>query len=98
MMLLYHHHFLHWEADEDAGKGCPVAILGPKGGALLGMGLALRTSGAILATVLGLRLEPWLALAAVPPLLLLPQQRKVFFLMMRRPPRSTLFPYTTLFR
>src|ERR1039458_6250295 len=23
---------------------------------------------------------------------------KVFFLMMRRPPRSTLFPYTTLFR
>src|SRR6267142_6091900 len=24
--------------------------------------------------------------------------RKVFFLMIRRPPRSTLFPYTTLFR
>src|SRR3712207_8684073 len=24
--------------------------------------------------------------------------RFVFFLMMRRPPRSTLFPYTTLFR
>src|SRR3989338_6971695 len=24
--------------------------------------------------------------------------RLVFFLMMRRPPRSTLFPYTTLFR
>src|SRR3712207_9347001 len=24
--------------------------------------------------------------------------RKLFFLMMRRPPRSTLFPYTTLFR
>src|SRR3712207_9106890 len=23
---------------------------------------------------------------------------KLFFLMMRRPPRSTLFPYTTLFR
>src|SRR5437667_12902786 len=23
---------------------------------------------------------------------------RVFFLMMRRPPRSTLFPYTTLFR
>ena len=23
---------------------------------------------------------------------------KVFFLMIRRPPRSTLFPYTTLFR
>src|SRR2546428_9411515 len=25
-------------------------------------------------------------------------RRTVFFLMMRRPPRSTLFPYTTLFR
>src|ERR1035438_8449918 len=24
--------------------------------------------------------------------------RKIFFLMIRRPPRSTLFPYTTLFR
>src|SRR6266516_5364002 len=24
--------------------------------------------------------------------------RRVFFLMLRRPPRSTLFPYTTLFR
>src|SRR3712207_8985323 len=26
------------------------------------------------------------------------QLRKFFFLMIRRPPRSTLFPYTTLFR
>src|SRR3712207_9540079 len=26
------------------------------------------------------------------------QDRLVFFLMIRRPPRSTLFPYTTLFR
>src|SRR5688572_31974722 len=25
-------------------------------------------------------------------------RRRVFFLMIRRPPRSTLFPYTTLFR
>src|SRR6266568_7231091 len=25
-------------------------------------------------------------------------QRLIFFLMIRRPPRSTLFPYTTLFR
>src|SRR6202043_4012876 len=28
----------------------------------------------------------------------LPQVHAVFFLMIRRPPRSTLFPYTTLFR
>src|SRR2546425_12697745 len=28
----------------------------------------------------------------------LPTRTAVFFLMIRRPPRSTLFPYTTLFR
>src|SRR6267143_2966449 len=27
-----------------------------------------------------------------------PESRLFFFLMIRRPPRSTLFPYTTLFR
>src|SRR2546427_545237 len=27
-----------------------------------------------------------------------PATRSLFFLMIRRPPRSTLFPYTTLFR
>src|SRR6266542_2749075 len=27
-----------------------------------------------------------------------PRRKRVFFLMIRRPPRSTLFPYTTLFR
>src|SRR2546429_6851746 len=27
-----------------------------------------------------------------------PRRRHFFFLMIRRPPRSTLFPYTTLFR
>src|ERR1017187_10581729 len=31
-------------------------------------------------------------------MLLLTQCRVFFFLMIRRPPRSTLFPYTTLFR
>src|SRR5450432_2753036 len=31
-------------------------------------------------------------------LLLLRRSRGLFFLMIRRPPRSTLFPYTTLFR
>src|SRR2546422_11240178 len=33
-----------------------------------------------------------------PPLLALQSSSVVFFLMIRRPPRSTLFPYTTLFR
>jgi 1,4-dihydroxy-2-naphthoate octaprenyltransferase len=76
-LLLYHHHFLHWEADKVAGKGSPVALLGPQQGALVGMGLALATSAVILACVLALGLTPWLAVAAAPPLLLLPQQRKV---------------------
>lgn len=75
-LLLYHHHFLHWEADKAAGKGSPVAILGPQRGALVGMGLALGTSLVVLATVLGLDLTPWLALAALPPLMLLPKQSK----------------------
>src|SRR2546430_11514883 len=30
--------------------------------------------------------------------LLVVEQHLIFFLMIRRPPRSTLFPYTTLFR
>src|SRR5947199_7374745 len=35
----------------------------------------------------------------LPPLFFnLPRSLCVFFLMLRRPPRSTLFPYTTLFR
>lgn len=76
-LLLYHHHFLHWEADKVAGKGSPVAILGPQQGALAGMGLALATSAVVLACTLALRLTPWVALAAVPPLLLLPKQRAV---------------------
>src|SRR5439155_11285251 len=34
----------------------------------------------------------------VPPLLPRSRTVRLFFLMIRRPPRSTLFPYTTLFR
>src|SRR5258708_12550577 len=36
--------------------------------------------------------------SAVGPSLIRPLARPLFFLMIRRPPRSTLFPYTTLFR
>jgi 1,4-dihydroxy-2-naphthoate octaprenyltransferase len=28
-LVLYHHHFLHWQADGRAGKMTPVAVLGP---------------------------------------------------------------------
>src|SRR5437879_9387513 len=41
----------------------------------------------------------WCCFAQWPPRVLSPRlSLLVFFLMMRRPPRSTLFPYTTLFR
>ena len=76
-LVLYHHHFLHWEADKAAGKMSPVALLGPRGGAFAGMGLALATSLLVVVLTLGLRLPVWTFLAALPPLLLLPAQGKV---------------------
>ncbi|MEK6975652.1 MAG: prenyltransferase [Candidatus Thermoplasmatota archaeon] len=77
-LVLYHHHFLHWQADKAAGKLSPVALLGPRGGALAGMGLALGTSLMVLVLSVALRLPAWTVLAAAPPLLLLPAQRKVY--------------------
>lgn len=76
-LVLYHHHFLHWEADKAAGKLSPVALLGPRGGALLGTGLALLTTLMVVVLVLGMGLPKWSLLAAAPPLLLLPAQAKV---------------------
>src|SRR6516162_6842907 len=54
------------------------------GGTLSGNGVA---NAAIIAAERGARLAPGPYVASL-----------VFFLMIRRPPRSTLFPYTTLFR
>lgn len=76
-LVLYHHHFLHWQADKAAGKMSPVALLGPRGGAWAGMALALLTSLLVVVLTLGLGLPAWTFLAAAPPLLLLPAQRKV---------------------
>jgi 1,4-dihydroxy-2-naphthoate octaprenyltransferase len=78
-LLLYHHHFLHWEADRAAGKGSPVAILGPRKGAAVGMGLAVLTSLAVVVPqyAFAWHLPAWTLLAALPPLLLLPRQVKV---------------------
>jgi 1,4-dihydroxy-2-naphthoate polyprenyltransferase len=80
MMLLYHHHFLHWEADKVAGKGSPVAILGPRRGAAVGMAMAVLTMAAVVVPQYAFAwFLPWpTLLAALPPLLLLPQQVKVF--------------------
>jgi 1,4-dihydroxy-2-naphthoate octaprenyltransferase len=69
-LVLYHHHFLHWQADLAAGKGSPVALLGPKRGAAVGLLLATLTAGAVVATVALRWLPTWTLLAALPPLLL----------------------------
>ena len=54
-------------------------------------------SGATVAFAALLLIIPGFATDIVGFLILLPISRN-FFLMIRRPPRSTLFPYTTLFR
>lgn len=76
-LVLFHHHFLHWMADKAAGKGSPVAILGPRAGAAVGMVLALATSGTALVAAVEGPLPTWAALAAVGPLLVLRPAAKV---------------------
>jgi 1,4-dihydroxy-2-naphthoate polyprenyltransferase len=77
-LVLYHHHFLHWEADRAAGKLSPVALLGPGLGAWAGMGLVLATSAAILLPFfLDWDLHWALALPALGPLVALGPQARV---------------------
>src|SRR5260370_1130439 len=56
--------------------------------------LEKKKSSAQVAAMVGPESCAWLSVQLPPPLLV----PVVFFLMIRRPPRSTLFPYTTLFR
>lgn len=54
VLVLYHHHFLHWMSDKVAGKRSPVAMLGPRWGAAIGGLLWLATFATIaLAPTLG---------------------------------------------
>lgn len=80
VLLLYHHHFLHWEADRAAGKLSPVALLGPQRGAIVGAAIAAATSITLAAPHLlapAWDLSPWLLLAAPLPLLAVPAQVRV---------------------
>lgn len=70
-LVLYHHHFLHWMSDKAAGKGSPVAMLGPRAGAAVGILLALATGVVVLASALQGSLPTGTAFAAVGPLLVL---------------------------
>ncbi len=70
-IVLYHHHFLHWMSDKLAGKGSPVAVLGPQMGAIVGL---VWTAALLAALAAGAALGafPWLvATAGLWPLLLL---------------------------
>lgn len=76
-LVLYHHHFLHWQADLAAGKMSPVALLGPKAGAAVGLALgALLSAGVVASAATGL-LPLWALVAAAPPLLMLGPHAKV---------------------
>lgn len=76
-LVLYHHHFLHWMADRAAGKGSPVAILGPHIGAIAGALLAVATSAVVIGAVLVASLPTYMAMAAAFPLLVLRPAAKV---------------------
>src|SRR3954462_1615632 len=67
---------------------------------LLVVGIVVVLAGPGWPTSLVLRLLPSdrLSLIATPAVYFLSTVFLFFFLMIRRPPRSTLFPYTTLFR
>ncbi len=78
-VVLYHHHFLHWMSDKVAGKGSPVAVLGPRNGARVGIALSLALIGTLAAAVfVSGTLPRWtLVAAAWTPLMLLRPQLAV---------------------
>ncbi len=77
VLVLYHHHFLHWQADKLAGKGSPIAMLGPQWGAAVGTLLVVATSLLVSLAVFAGHLPLWGLIAAGTPLLLVNPQRKV---------------------
>jgi len=77
VLVLYHHHFLHWEADRLAGKGSPVALLGPARGAAVGVLVVLATSALVAWSVAQDVLPTWGLAAALTPMVLLPAQWRV---------------------
>ncbi len=76
-LVLYHHHFLHWQADLAAGKGSPVALLGPERGSWVGLALAFSTSIAVALCVLAGLVPVWSLLAALPPFLLVAPHARI---------------------
>jgi 1,4-dihydroxy-2-naphthoate octaprenyltransferase len=63
-LVLYHHHFLHWRADREAGKMTPVAVLGPER-ALVFSAIALVAIYVILIVQVAVDLWPAWALFAL---------------------------------
>ncbi len=77
-IVLYHHHFLHWMSDKIAGKGSPVAVLGPHRGAAVGMLTVAALLGTIIAAAWLEVFSLWVMTAAIwGPLMLWRAQWKV---------------------
>lgn len=67
MLVLFHHHFLHFSADRQAGKRTPVAVWGPDA-ALLASRPILILAGLLLIALVFLKIVPWWSLVSVAPL------------------------------
>ena len=63
-MVLYHHHFLHWESDRAVGKMTPVAALKPQIGLVVGRIALIATTIVLAAQTLVFALFPPGAFAA----------------------------------
>ena len=64
MVVLYFHHFLHWRADEEAGKITPVVALGEKRARIVGALILLLIAVTLIVDVY-LKVFPWYAIFAV---------------------------------
>lgn len=64
-LVLYHHHFLHWQSDRAVGKMTPAAALKPQMGLVVGRIVLIATALALAAQTLVLGLFPPGAFAAV---------------------------------
>jgi 1,4-dihydroxy-2-naphthoate polyprenyltransferase len=63
-LILFNHHFLHWEADREAGKRTLVVVLGEARGLLFSKSLAASAYLALILCVL-LKVLPWSSLIAL---------------------------------
>ena len=69
MLVLFHHHFLHFSADRMAGKKTPVAVWGPEVAILASRPILIAATLLLIGLVL-LKIVPWWGVIAAVPLAL----------------------------